>query len=59
MSLCCKVTEAVGKIHQHDSMKIDRGLVLSLLHLLIGEGAVPELMRVFTFVCNQGLFSEE
>ncbi|KAL8587980.1 hypothetical protein ACOMHN_061925 [Nucella lapillus] len=52
-------TETVGKIHGQESMKVDGGLVLNLLHLLIREGAVPQLMKVFTFVCNQGLFNSE
>ena len=59
MLMCCRATETVGKIHSYDSMKVDQGLVLNLLHLLIREGAVPLLMKMFTFVCNQGLFNEE
>ncbi|XP_070212681.1 uncharacterized protein [Littorina saxatilis] len=52
-------TETVTKIHNMGSLKIERSLVLNLMHLFIREGAVPQLMKVFTFICNQGLFTQE
>ncbi|XP_076464605.1 uncharacterized protein LOC143296500 isoform X2 [Babylonia areolata] len=54
-----EATEVVGKMHRQQAMKVDRGLVLNLLHVLIREGAVPQLMKVFSFVCNQGVFNSE